>query len=174
MIFIPYDHMLTVVAGNDRNARVVLDICPYHHKGAHAMKVFKFVGTMICIMGIVVAGYGFSFLLQKNELEKNGIIAKGTVVDINKKDIYRAPFVRFKTKDNRTVTFLSKLDVNVDLFKYRIGQEVEVIYNKNNPNEAEINSFWEKNAAQVYLGALGIFLLLLGLFLIRKGRRKTA
>ena len=136
-------------------------------------KPFAFIGTVIFLMGIVVAVYGFSFLISKNELQKNGIIVKGKVVDINKKAIYRSPFVTFKTLDNKTITFLSKLEVNVDLFKYQVGQEVEVIYNKNNPKEAEINAFWEQNVAQLYLGGLGAVLMLLGIFLLMKSRRKT-
>jgi len=136
-------------------------------------KPFAFIGTVIFLMGIVVAVYGFSFLMSKNELQKNGIIVKGKVVDINKKAIYRSPFVTFKTLDNKTITFLSKLEVNVDLFKYQVGQEVEVIYNKNNPKDAEINAFWEQNVAQLYLGGLGAVLMLLGIFLLMKSRKKT-
>lgn len=141
----------------------------------NAYKNASFVGIVIFIFGIVISIYGFKFLLEKTELEKNGIIVKGKVIDINQKGIYRAPIVRFVTQDNRTITFLSRLDVNVDFFKYQIGQEVEVIYDKNNPNNAQINAFWEKNMPQIFLGSFGVFLMLLGLLLrkllLRKARR---
>ena len=91
----------------------------------NAYKNASFVGIVIFIFGIIIAIYGFSFLSEDNDLEENGIIVKGTVIDINKKAIYRSPFVEFKTKEGQTITFLSKLEVNVDLFNYQIGQEVE-------------------------------------------------
>lgn len=144
----------------------------------NAYKNASFVGIVIFLAGIVITIYGFSFLLEQNDLQQNGIIVKGTVVDINKKDFYRAPFVRFTTKDNQTITFLSKLDVNVDLFTYKIGQEVDVIYHKDDPNQAEINAFWERNVAQIYLGCLGIFLILFGFFLrkflLKKAKKYAA
>lgn len=139
----------------------------------NAYKSASFVGIVIFLFGIIIAIYGFSFLLEQNELEKNGIIVKGKVVDINKKAIYRSPFVRFKTKDGQTITFLSKLEVNVDLFKYKIGQEVEVIYHKDNPKQAEINAFWERNVAQLYLGCFGVFLMLFGWFLRKRFLKKA-
>ena len=133
---------------------------------------WKFIGTMICLFGIVIAIYGFSFLLQTNELQSNGIKVKGTVIEIAEKAIYRSPIVRFKTAEGKTINFKSRLEVNKDLFKYKIGQEVEVIYNRNNPADAEINAFWEQNMPQIYPGAFGLFLLILGFFLFMKGRKK--
>jgi hypothetical protein len=139
----------------------------------NAYKNVSFVGIVLFLFGIVIAIYGFKFLLEKNELEKNGIVVKGVVIDINHKDIYRSPFVRFTTKDNRTITFLSRLEVNVDLFKYKIGQEVEVIYDKNNPNNCQINAFWEKNMPQIFLGSFGLFLMLLGIFIRKRFLKKA-
>ncbi len=139
----------------------------------NAYKNASFVGIVLFLFGIVITGYGFSFLMEDNDLQENGIIVKGEVIDINKKDIYRSPFVRFTTEEGETITFLSKLDVNVDLFQYEIGQEVEVIYHKNNPKQAEINAFWERNTAQLYLGCFGVFLMFFGIFLRRRLLKKA-
>ncbi len=136
-------------------------------------KSVSFVGIVIMLFGIIITIYGFSFLAEDNELEENGVIVNGEVVDINKKAIYRSPFVKFTTKEGETITFLSKLEVNVDFFDYTIGQEVEVIYNKDNPKQAEINDFWERNVAQVYLASFGFFLMLLGLFIRRRFLKKA-
>ena len=139
----------------------------------NAYKSASFVGIILFLFGIIIAIYGFSFLLEDNALTENGVIVKGKVIDINKKAIYRSPFVKFKTEEGEEFTFLSKLEVNVDLFQYQIGQEVEVIYNKENPKQAEINAFWERNVAQVYLGWLGVFLMLFGLFFRRRMLKKA-
>jgi hypothetical protein len=139
----------------------------------NAYKNASIAGVIIFIAGVIVTVYGFSFLLKQNELESNGIIVKGTVIDIAKKDFYRSPVVRYKTKENQTYTFRSDLDVNKDFFTYFIGQEVDVIYHKDDPGNAKIHRFWESNVAQLYLGFLGLFLIIFG-FLLRRGLLKKA
>lgn len=138
-----------------------------------AYKRVAFVGIILFLFGVVITIYGFSFLLQENELSENGVIVKGKVVDINEKDFYRAPFIEFTTLEGEKIIFLSPLDVNVDFFDYKIGDEVEVIYNKNNPKHAQINAFWERNTAQMYLGFVGIFLIFFGLLFRRRMLRKA-
>ena len=140
------------------------------------MNVYKrvsFVGIVIIIFGLILFVYGFSFLMEKTDLDKNGIKVTGTVIDINQKDIYRSPFVEFTTKEGQKVTFLSRLDANVDLFQYTIGQEVEVIYHKDDPNNCEINAFWERNAPQLVLGCFGFILLLVGIIVRRRFLKKA-
>jgi hypothetical protein len=139
----------------------------------NAYKRVAFVGIVLFLFGVVIAIYGFSFLMEDNELSENGVVVTGKVIDINQKDIYRSPFVEFTTLEGEKITFLSHLDVNVDLFQYQIGDEVEVIYNKNNPKHAQINAFWERNTAQLYLGFLGVFLMLFGLFFRRRMLKKA-
>ncbi|MBN2535125.1 MAG: DUF3592 domain-containing protein [Spirochaetales bacterium] len=139
----------------------------------NAYKNASFAGIVIFIGGIIITIYGFSFLLKQSNLESNGIIVKGTVIDIAEKDFYRSPIVQFTTKENQTFTFRSELDVNQDLFHYVIGQEVDVIYHKDDPSNAKIHAFWEGNVAQLYLGILGIFLMVFG-FLFRRGMLKKA
>ena len=139
----------------------------------NAYKNASFAGIVLFIAGIVITIYGFSFLLKQSDLETNGVIVKGTVIDIAKKDFYRSPIVQYTTKDNQTYTFRSELDVNKDLFTYVIGQEVDVIYHKDDPGNAKIHAFWENNVAQMYLGILGVFLMIFGFFL-RRGLLKKA
>ena len=52
----------------------------------NAFKNASFVGIVIFIGGLVVTIYGFSFLIAQNDLQENGIIVTGTVIDIAKKD----------------------------------------------------------------------------------------
>jgi hypothetical protein len=129
-------------------------------------KTVSNIGFVVALLGIVVAIYGFSFLLDQQDLEENAIHTKGTVVDINVKAIYRSPFVKFTTLEGEEIIFLSDLEVNHMMFDYVIGQEVDVIYHKNDPHNAKIDAFWEKYFGQIFLGCFGIFLILLG-FLIR-------
>ena len=112
-------------------------------------KTVSYIGFVIMLAGLGVAIYGFSFLLKMNDLDKNGIRVTGTVVDINEKAIYRSPWVTFNTLEGEEITFLSELEVNQDLFDYQIGQKVEVVYHKNDPQNCKIDRFWEKHMPQL-------------------------
>ncbi len=140
----------------------------------NAYRNVSFVGFVIMGFGIIISIYGFSFLQTQNDLEDNGVRVKGTVFDINEKAIYRSPFVKFTTLEGEEIQFLSELEVNVDMFPYTIGQEVDVIYHKDNPNNAKIDAFWENNFAQLFLGGFGVFLILLGWFIRRHFLKKAA
>jgi hypothetical protein len=139
----------------------------------NAYRNASYVGFVLSVFGAVIAVYGFSFLLELQNLDANGVVVKGVVFDISEKAIYRAPYVKFKTLEGKEYMFLSDLDQNKDLFPYTIGQEVDVIYNKDNPGEARINNFWERNFAQIFLGIFGVFLFLFGFFVRWQFLRKA-
>lgn len=139
----------------------------------NAYKNASYVGFVLCIFGIVIAIYGFSFLLKQNDLNDNAVIVKGTIFKIDENAIYRSPWVEFKTLEGQKYMFLSGLEQNKDLFPYKIGQQVDVIYHKDNPRNAKINAFWEKNFAQIFLGILGLFLIPFGLFVRWQFLRKA-
>ena len=139
----------------------------------NAYKTASNVGFVIALIGIVLAIYGFSFLLKQNELDANGIVVKGTVFQIEEKAIYRSPWVRFKTLEGKEYIFLSELEQNKDMFNYVVGQEVEVIYHKDDPKNAKINAFWERNFAQIFLGIFGIFMVFFGFFVRSRFLKKA-
>jgi hypothetical protein len=139
----------------------------------NAYKNASYVGFVLSILGTIVAVYGFSFLLTLNALDANGVVVKGTVFQIEEHAIYRSPWVRFNTVEGKEYVFLSELEQNKDLFPYIVGQEVDVIYDKDNPRNARINAFWERNFAQIFLGIFGVFLMFFGLFVRWQFLRKA-
>ena len=140
------------------------------------MFVYKFVGTMVIIMGIVVGSMATYSSKTWSKLGVNvvetPVETKGTVIGINKKDIYRAPFIRFKAKNGRTYRFLSQFDRNVDFFKLKKGQKVEIIYDRKNPKIAQENTFWARYGPRVIPGGFGAIIILVGLFVFTRGRKK--
>lgn len=141
----------------------------------NAYKNVSFVGFVIFFFGIVLMVYGFSFLTAQNELEDNGVRVKGTVIElVNNGPMYVSPMVKFTTQEGEERMFKSEMDLNKDLNPYSIGQEVDVIYHKDNPSNAKIDAFLEANFAQIFLGCFGIFLMLLGLFIRRHFLKKAA
>ncbi len=140
------------------------------------MFAFKFSGTMVIIMGLVVAYMAtFSSKRWKSigvNVVENPVATVGTVIGINKKDIYRAPFVRFKAKNGRTYQFLSQFDRNVDFFKLKVGQKIKIIYDAKNPKIAQEATFWARYGPRVIPALMGGVMILIGLFVFtRKGYR---
>jgi len=152
----------------------------------NAYKIMSWWGVIIMIIGLGLGGMGMTFQLSKMDLETNGEIVKGKITDIISNPPYRSPIVTFKKKDGREVIFKSELDVNVRWFKYKMQQEVDVIYHKGTPPSYSllfygnkplqtymINGFWEKNTGQVTLGAFALICLIAG-YLVKKIFAKKA
>lgn len=141
----------------------------------NAYKNVSYVGFVIMIFGIILCIYGFSFYQTQNDLETNGVRVKGEVVDIAENGIYRSPIVKYNTEAGEEYTFRSEFEVNMDMFPYTLGQEVDVIYHQDNPSQAKIDALWEANFEQSFLGILGVVLIILGLlmrmFFLRKAKR---
>ena len=139
------------------------------------MFVYKFVGTMVVIMGLVVGSMATYSSKTWSKLGvnvvENPVVTKGTVIGINKKDIYRAPMVRFKAKNGRTYRFLSQFDRNKDLFNLKIGQKIKIIYDQNNPKKAQENTFWARYGPRVIPASFGGIIILIGLFVFTRGRK---
>ena len=139
------------------------------------MFAYKFVGTMVIIMGLVVGSMAtFSSGTWKKlgvNVVENVVETEGTVIDINKKDIYRAPFVRFKAKNGGIYTFLSQFDRNVDLFHLQVGQKIKIIYDEKNPRIAQENNFWGRYGPRAIPAGFGLIIILIGLFIFTRGRK---
>lgn len=139
------------------------------------MVVYRFVGSMVMLMGLIT---GSLALISSQAWENLGISVvqdpvetTGKVIDISHKDIYRAPVIRFQTQDGRYYTFLSQFDRNVDLFHMKKGDQVSVIYEKNNPKKAQENNFWGRYGPRVIPAGFGTLMFLIGLLLFRKKKK---
>lgn len=102
----------------------------------------SYVGIFLVLIGIGLIIYGLVNLGIEKKLTQKGLTTMGKVFDLNVVEPYRQAMVEFKTHDGRTVRFLDKLFWNVRFNKYKIGQEVVVIYDPSNPEgTATINDF---------------------------------
>lgn len=141
----------------------------------NAFKLASNVGFVIFAFGIAVAIYGFSFLMAQNDLETNAEKVKGTVIEMAQNGpMYLSPVVRFTTLEGKEITFKSDLDLNKDLTPYSVGQEVDIIYHKDNPSNAKIDTFIENNFGQLFLGIFGVFLMIFGLIFRKMMLRNAA
>ena len=80
--------------------------------------------------------------------------------------------VAFEAEDGRTYSFLSQFDRNVDFFDLAEGDEIEVVYDKNNPAIAQENNFWGRYGPRVIPAGFGAIIILIGVFTFTRGRKR--
>ncbi|NUM47693.1 MAG: DUF3592 domain-containing protein [Anaerolineales bacterium] len=132
------------------------------------------MNTLLIFIGLFLLGLGvYAFFRQRTRLAE-GTVAIGIVTDlipvradgefvvtrgeegmkIEKKYLYR-PEIRFKTHAGRTIDFIAPVATRPS--RYAIGDEVEVLYNPENPNDVQINSFLHLWFATLMLVGFGLF-----------------
>jgi hypothetical protein len=60
------------------------------------------------------------------------------------------------------------------LFDLKVGQKIEIIYDKNNPKKAQENTFWARYGPRVIPASFGGIIFLIGLFVFTRGRKKKS
>lgn len=129
---------------------------------------------LLIFIGLCVLGLGvYAFFRQRTRLAE-GAVAIGIVTDlipvraegefvvkrgeggttIEKKYRYR-PEIRFKTHAGRTIDFVASISTSPS--RYAIGDEVEVLYDPENPKDVQINSFLHLWFATLMLVGFGLF-----------------
>ena len=139
----------------------------------NAYRNVSYVGYVLMFFGLVLLGYGLSALSDQIALEEKGVIVRGVVTALNEKGIYRSPVVNFKTKEGERITFLSEYAINVELNPYQVGQEIDVVYNEDDPSLHKVYGNFEYNFLPLSLGVFGLFLLLFGWFVRRHFLQKV-
>lgn len=140
----------------------------------NAYKNASFVGIILYLFGIVLIVYGLYNLGIEKKLDKEGLTAKGIVYELNVVEPYRQAWVEFTTADGKKVHFLDKLFWNQDFEKYKVGQEVEVIYNPADPKgTATINEFFQRNTAPWWPFVVGLIVIFVGRIMRRSMRKKA-
>lgn len=99
--------------------------------------------------------------------------AKGTVIEM----VYRRkntrsggkgggylPVYQFKTLDGKKITAKDSLSSNPP--RFQVGQQVDVLYNPNNPHDARINQWLNLYFVPVLLGGLGLLFGGMGIIIV--------
>ncbi|GAB4577784.1 MAG: hypothetical protein Fur0022_05160 [Anaerolineales bacterium] len=137
------------------------------------------ISILFIFIGVLVIGVGvLAFFRQRAQVARS-MVAIGIVMDlipvraegeyvvskgeettkIEQKYRYR-PEIRFKTHAGRTINFIAPIATRPP--RYAIGDEVEVIYDPENPSTAQINSFLYLWFATLMLVGFGIFFVAMG------------
>lgn len=117
----------------------------------------------VLLFGIAMLGIGSTVGYSIWDLEENGLSASGKVIGLEANDsddgVTYAPIVRYETQEGRTVKFTSNYSSNPP--SYKKGDEVDVLYNPQDPEEdVMIDAGWWNWVIPYSLLAVGFFLCL--------------
>lgn len=131
------------------------------------LKIIQYVFALGSVVGLGLAGYS---TFQVQEFLKNTAVTTGYVSQLVGTDS-KAPFVTFQI--NRT-TYSFKSSVSSNPPRYKLNQDVPVVYKVTDPNQARINTPFELwfepgllTVMSVVFGAIGF-----GLIIYARKRKK--
>lgn len=128
-------------------------------------------------LAIGIGAWSLSAYLYTNvrQLLAEGEHARGTVTALSRSGSAYFPVVAFKTAEGTQIEFVGKSGSSSPTFVK--GQQVEVIYRPENPNNAKINTFLDLWAPPLFLTIFGTIFSVIGfafIFLPWKTRHMTA
>ncbi|MFL9453844.1 MULTISPECIES: DUF3592 domain-containing protein [Nostocales] len=132
-------------------------------------KIIMLIGSVMGGVGTILSVAGIVNGLNTRSFVSQAIPAQGTVVNLIRRfstdsdgevsELYY-PMVRFTTKSGQERIFESNTGSYPPRFS--LGQQVEVLYNSQNPNSVNINSFFSLWGVTFVLTALGSVFLVIG------------
>jgi Protein of unknown function (DUF3592) len=131
----------------------------------------------VCLgLAVVLLAIGAATLVHEARFVRGAERATGTVIDLESRtsdgDLAYYPVVRFTTAEERTVEFTSS---STSSSPPDVGDHVEVLYDPDDPRDAQLSGFFSLWLWPIVLGGLGIGFGAAGLFYPRFGplaRRK--
>jgi hypothetical protein len=119
-------------------------------------------GFIFLLVGLGMLGFGgWSYLNSSRQIESWGH-ATGEVVDFryysdSDGGSLTVPVVRYTTEDGQEITAepYEERNTTVDVDGYRVGDEVEVIYNPDNPRDMFLNDFMHVWFVPSLMGGMG-------------------
>lgn len=124
-----------------------------------------FVRGLFIFAGLVLLIYWYLNYGRINQLKNNGLISKGKIIEIKEFQNYSLdenkkyyPVVEFETQEGLIIR--EKLEGRDDK-QFKIGEDIEVFYNPNNPKDFIVDSRYETEIKYypILLGCLILFLL---------------
>jgi len=96
-------------------------------------------------IGLVLLYYSYTFYMKTSNLIGNGVITTAIVsglagVPVDKGTGIEKPYFTFTDRNNKKHTFTHGITSSPPTFK--IGEKVEIIYNKKNKEDVKLVSFW--------------------------------
>lgn len=112
---------------------------------------------------------GWGWYGKTNEWAAAGGTAMGTVVDMkthqstsdSSSNIMYQPVIEFKTETGEVIRYTDPTSTSSP--RYQIGEQVEILYDRNFPTNARENKFWSLHLPEAIIMGMGGFFVLMGL-----------
>ena len=133
--------------------------------------------VLFVVVGIVPLYVGFYFYNKVEKIREDGVKTEGTIIRYERrgtrtpkmKDMYIVPIVKFQTATGQEIMVEGKVD-NTSILQNlcESGDQVEIIYDPQNPKHAVINTFAELWFVPLLTWVIGIGFILVPPFTIWK------
>lgn len=126
-------------------------------------------GPLMVVFGGILLIVGWGWYGRTNEWAAAGGTAMGTVVEMKQYEktsdsgtstMYQ-PVIEFKTETGEVITYTDPTSTSSP--RHQIGDQVEILYDRNFPTNARENNFWGLHLPDAIVMGLGGFFLVMGL-----------
>ncbi len=118
------------------------------------MSVGLKLGIAFCLVGSLLALIGVFLFIRARIFIGKAQEAKGTVIQLAYKGRGYAPVYQFNTLDGQSIVTQDSLSTNPP--KFQVGQEVDILYTIENPQNARISKLMNLYFLPALLGGLGL------------------
>ena len=127
------------------------------------------VGPFLVVFGAILLIIGWGWYGKTAAWAAAGGTAMGTVVEMKQYEktsdsgttIMYQPVIEFRTESGEVITYMDPTSTSSP--RYQIGEQVEIIYNRNFPSDARENNFLSLHLPDAIVMGMGGFFLLMGL-----------
>lgn len=146
-------------------------------------KIFKIVGIAFLLIGALFVSIAYYFYFDTQRFQDRAISCEGVVVDFEKRieasdggaATYYYPIITYKAEDGETKQFISEIQMFPQ--PYKKGQEIEILIDKENPDDVRVKFFLFDYLFSFVMGAFGMLEILVGVILLIvglvKGRKEN-
>ena len=131
---------------------------------------------ILVILGSIFIALSYFDYIESNALISDSISTIGKVVDFKKRYIRNpkgaapaiysySPIVEFVSENGQKIQITSSTGSYPP--NYKIGDYIEVIYQKNNPQNAMLNTFTDSWGFAIFLGVFGVILIIISFLPIK-------
>jgi hypothetical protein len=121
--------------------------------------IFAIIGLLMMIGAWIFFQNGQKFM--KEAVSATGMVVESVYVKSRKGKGRYYPVVEFQTVDGKSKTFRS--DTGSSRPTYENGEQVSILYEKQNPANAKIAGFWELWGLSAVLAVFGLIFMGVGL-----------
>lgn len=135
------------------------------------MKDSSLFALITLVLALLLLFFSSKEFWDADKLVTNGEHAKGIIIEVKKGPSSLSkyyPRIHFITKDGEEIEFVSATGSNPSI--YDVNEQVQIVYNHDNPNDAFINSFIEVWLASAIYAFMSFLLFIFSCFLWIKSR----